>query len=112
MKKEIPKKVILKGVEIPRWYQELEPKLIELICEIAEKEEQLKTLKSTIQTMMCDDSIDGIESGFAKVSAVKGSLVETILKDKLKEEMPEVYAKYVKTSYRNGYISVKLVNTK
>ena len=112
MKKETPKKVILKGVEVPRWYQELEPKLMELMSEIAEKEEQLKALRGTVQTMMNDKGIDGIESEFTKVSTIKGSFVDTILKDKLKEEMPEVYAKYVKTSYRNGTISVKLVEPK
>lgn len=110
--KETPKKVILKGVEVPRWYQELEPKLMELMSEIAEKEEQLKALRSTVQTMMNDEGIDGIESEFTKVSTIKSSFVETILKDKLKEEMPDVYAKYVKTSYRNSSIFVKLVKTK
>ena len=112
MKKETSKKVVLKGVEIPRWYQELEPKLIELMSEITEKEEQLKALRTTVQTMMHDEGIDGIESEFTKVSTVKGSFVDTILKDKLKEELPEIYAQYVKTSYRNGSISIKLVEVK
>ena len=112
MKKENARKVIAKGINVPQWYRELEPKLIELMIELEEKDEQLKALRTTVQTMMSDEGLDGIESELTKVSTVKGSFVESILKDKLKEEMPDVYAKYVKTSYRNGCITIKLVNEK
>ena len=95
---------------MPGWYLELEPKLIELINQLSETEEKLKALRTTIQTMMDDDGIDGIESEFIKISMIEESFVESIIKNKLKEKMPDVYAKYVKTTYRKASVMIKLVD--
>ena len=95
---------------MPGWYLELEPKLIELINQLSETEEKLKALRTTIQTMMDDDGIDGIESEFIKISKIEESFVESIIKNKLKEKMPDVYAKYVKTTYRKASVMIKLVD--
>ena len=107
---ENKKRITLKGVNVPQWYLELEPKLIELMNVIADADEKLKALRTTIHTMMEDNGIDGIESEFTKTSMVKEAAVESILKDKLKEEMPEIYARYVKTTYRKSNIAIKLVS--
>lgn len=112
MKKETPKRLNVKGVGIPRWYLELEPTMLELMNTIAEAKEKLDALRTTVLTMMNEDGIDGIETEFTKVTKVKGFITETVLKDKLKEEMPEVYVKYIKTTYKKPSITIKLVEAK
>lgn len=58
--------------------------------------------------MMDDEQIDCIKSDFAVVTRTKDAVIEQILKEKLKEEMPKVYELYLKRSVRKGTLNVKL----
>lgn len=96
------------GADIPQWYLEIEPRLLQYIGELKELEEKVKSVKATIKTLMEDDGIDTIDSGLAQISMRKPYDSETIDKDRLKEELPDVYKEYVKTKHCQGYIAVKL----
>ena len=108
MEKEAKKKTVLKGIEVPEWYLEIEPKLLEQMNELAKAESKLKSIRATIMSMMDDGKIDCIKSDFAVVTRTKDAVIEQILKEKLKEEMPKVYELYLKRSVRKGTLNVKL----
>lgn len=108
MEKEAKKKTVLKGIEVPEWYLDIEPKLLEQMNELAKAESKLKSIRATIMSMMDDEKIDCIKSDFAVVTRTKDAVIEQILKEKLKEEMPKVYELYLKRSVRKGTLNVKL----
>lgn len=110
--KENEGKVTLKGMEIPQWYLELEPKLLEQMAAMEQIKVKLDALRLTIYNLMKDEKIDCIDSGLAIVTRTKSSFVDSIQKDKLKEEMPEVFNKYVKKTPKKGSLNVRLASKK
>lgn len=110
MEKEAKKKTVLSGIDVPDWYLEIEPSLLERMSELAQAESKLKSIRATIMSMMDDEKIDCIKSDLAVVTRTKDAVIEQIIKDKLKEEMPEVYEQYLKRSVRKGTLNVKLAD--
>ena len=110
--KESEEKITLKGMEIPQWYLELEPKLLEQMAAMEQMKAKLDALRMTIYNLMKDEEIDCIDSELAVVTRTRSSFVDSIKKDKLKEEMPEVYDKYLRKTLRKGTLHVRLVTQK
>ncbi len=112
MKEETKKKNVLTGIDIPKWYLELEPKLLEQMELVAKYEEKLNTTRKFIYEMMTDGCIDSIKSGLVTITRTSDSVIEKIQKDKLKDKFPDIYAKFVEKSIRKGGITVKLTGNK
>lgn len=103
------KKNKVTGIDIPKWYLEIEPKLLQYIGEYEELENKVKNVKATIKTLMADDGIDMIDSGLTQTIMHSPHDNETIDKDRLKKELPDIYKKYVKIKHVQEYITVKII---
>ena len=101
-------KVKLQGIEVPQWYLELEPKLLEAMEACIAAEDKLSEIRSCIYDMMSEEGIDYINSGLTEVTLCKPTTVENIDKERLKNELPDIFKEYTKTYQRKGYAIVKL----
>ena len=102
------KKVKVEGIEVPQWYLDKEPQLLEAIDAFSVAEDRLRKIRSFIYDMMTSEEIDTINSGLTEASLYKPTTVETIDKESLKRDFPDIFKEYSKASQRKGYVSVKL----
>ena len=105
-------KLTVQGVEVPGWYLELEPKLLEQMEALEKVKRKVDALRTTIYNLMKDEDIDCIKTDLSIVTRTKSSFIDSIDKEQLKLEMPEIFDKYIKKTLRKGSIQVKLVTPK
>ena len=97
--------------EVERLKERLK-KLLEQMAAMEQMKAKLDALRMTIYNLMKDEEIDCIDSELAIVTRTRSSFVDSIKRDKLKKEMPEVYDKYLKKTLRKGTLHVRLVTQK
>lgn len=75
-------------------------------------EKQEKIIKELLFNEMQERGLSTFENEYLKVTLVKGSIKTSIDTSKLKEEKPNIYKKYSKTSTTNPYIKITLKDVK
>ena len=85
------KKVKVEGIEVPQWYLDQEPQLLEAIDAFSVAEERLRKIRSFIYDMMISEGIDSINSGLTEASLYKPTVYEVIDKESLKRDLPDIF---------------------
>ena len=98
-------------------YGNLPARLSEVEDEIIKIEHQMKTwkerqdmLKKGLYDIMSEHNIKSYKGGKVLLTRVLPSTTETLDTKRLKEEMPEVYKQYVKTTNRSGSLKITIQN--
>ena len=73
---------------------------------------KVEALRTTVYNLMKDENIDCIKTDLSIVTRTKSSFVDSVDKERLKVDMPEIFDKYIKKTFRKGSIQVKLVTPK
>ena len=83
-------------------------KIIQLEKKKKEIEEKYKELKDKLHEVMSENGIAKFENENITINDIDDTIVETFDKDSFKRDNPEVYKNYIKTSYRKGYVKIKI----
>lgn len=76
------------------------------LASFKEIETQHKALKEKLYALMMEHKVKSFETNQLKITVVLPTTSTSIDSKKLKEELPEVAAKYSKTSSKSGYVNI------
>jgi hypothetical protein len=79
-----------------------------LLKQYNELEKSMKEAKEAIRKAMEVHEVKSFDCGFFKATIAKDSQTTTFDSKALQADMPEVYQKYLKTSYKKGGFTIKL----
>ena len=105
-------KIQLKGVEVPDWYIELEPQIIELVNQKDQIESKLTGLRKTVADKMKAEGVDTILSDLTMSSLTKDTIVHKFDAKEFRKCHSDLYEEYCKKYPRSGSVSFQLVYRK
>lgn len=95
---------------LPARLSEVEDEIIKIEQQMKEWKERQDTLKKGLYDIMSEHNIKSYKGGKVLLTRVLPSTTETLDTKRLKEEMPEVYKQYVKTTNRSGSLKITIQN--
>lgn len=105
-------KIQLKGVEVPDWYLELEPQIIELVNQKDQIESKLTGLRKIVADKMKAEGADTIVSDLTMSSLTKDAIVHKFDTESFRKYHSDLYEEYCKKHLRSGSVSFQLVYKK
>ena len=95
---------------LPARLSEVEDEIIKIEQQMKAWKERQDTLKKGLYDIMSEHNIKSYKGGKVLLTRVLPSTTETLDTKRLKEEMPEVYKQYVKTTNRSGSLKITIQN--
>ena len=95
---------------LPARLSEVEDEIIKIEQQMKTWKERQDTLKKGLYDIMSEHNIKSYKGGKVLLTRVLPSTTETLDTKRLKEEMPEVYKQYVKTTNRSGSLKITIQN--
>jgi hypothetical protein len=95
---------------LPARLSEVEDEIIKIEQQMKAWKERQDTLKKGLYDIMSEHNIKSYKGGKVLLTRVLPSTTETLDSKRLKEEQPEIYKQYVKTTNRSGSLKITIQN--
>ena len=95
---------------LPARLSEVEDEIIKIEQQMKEWKERQDTLKKGLYDLMEQANVKSFRGGKILLTRILPSTTDTLDSKRLKEEQPEIYKKYIKTTQRSGSLKITIQN--
>ena len=96
---------------LPARLSEVEGEIVRIETEMKVWKERQEDLKQGLYKLMEEHDVKSFTGGKIKLTRVLPTTSESIDSKRLREEQPEIYAKYTKKTQRNGSLKITILNS-
>lgn len=93
---------------LPAPLQEKLQNIANYLKQMSETEKQIDNFKETMLGLMLNGGIKSIQNDFFKIILIGETITNTFDKKLFEKENPKMYSKYIRTSKRNPYVTIKI----